>query len=116
VNVIDGCKNGIGREKIPIKSGTFLPESERPFPRTFSDDQTVEQCRTGLAQQTMDLPGGGLLYPCQQTADFRIGIEGRRQEMNMLGHDDECNQLEAFFETGGVERAAKDVSPEIIGE
>ena len=97
VNVLDRGLQGLDRGDVPIIAAALLPESEGFLVRTLPNRQALDKLGVGLEQVLFDPCGDRSLDGEQQPGDGRGHCDGKHDEMNMLRHVDESDQLKTLL-------------------
>ena len=114
MNVIDRSLDGLWRENISIETRPFLPKSETFLAGAFLYSQLVEQVRPLFGEGRLDLLGNRPFHIRQIPTEIRFRGLGPNQQMNVLGHKDERNQIKLLGGPGGVDSPCQSLAPNVI--
>lgn len=116
VNVIQRRQNCAPGGQVAIVTRTFLPKPKASFPGSFSNRELFDQRRSLRKQDLFDLLGKRLFDEAQIPAEIRLRSRGQRQQMNVLRHEHESQQLKALRCSSGIQRPRQFFEPADVGE
>ena len=93
MNVVDCLQNGRLAKQIAIIPWPFLPEPKRRLPRPLPNRQLFEQPTRTTLQITLHEIRSRPFHGSQIAGNRRLSTQWQRQQVNMLRHEDECDQL-----------------------
>ena len=114
MDVVQRSRQGLRREKIPIKAGALLPKPKTGLPRPFANRQTFQQGTPRLKQQPLDLFRERLLPSSQKPVDVWFRSPRIDEQMNVFRHVNERQQVKGSLFAGRIHTTRQPSTPIII--